>query len=165
MKRNVLYWLPPMVWMAIIYYTSSQSSSEQDVKPFISENFDLTVIEPLVNWMSFSYYGSERSVEAMGLEPFLEFLIRKGAHLGVYLVAAFLIYFAIAKTTRLRGNYRVVITFFLVIHFALVDELNQSFTAERTPYIYDVMLDGFGALVGLGMILLFRRVKVKKVSR
>ncbi len=138
-----------MWWAAVIFYTSSQSSSDQDVKPMMGDVIAVEWMRPLVSWISFSYHGRERSVAELGLEPFLEFMIRKSAHFGVYFLLALLIYWAISKTVSIRKRNLVIMTFLLTVHFATVDELNQSFTPERTPYIFDVLIDAAGALAAL----------------
>ncbi|MBR7552662.1 VanZ family protein [Allobacillus sp. GCM10007491] len=149
MKRILLYWMLPLSWAAVIFYTSSMPSSEQDIKPALSFLTIAESLEPVLRLIEFQYYGEIRSVEANGLLPFTEFLIRKLTHFGVYFVLAILMFFALQKTTSMKLSISLAFAWMLTVHFAIVDELNQSFTPERTPYYFDVAIDSVGALVGL----------------
>ncbi|WP_194840799.1 VanZ family protein [Filobacillus milosensis] len=160
--KQLLWWLIPMAWMGVIFSFSSQSSEDQEMEPFLSTYLPLEKIEPILSKIEFTYFHRLRSVEAMGLEPFVEFLIRKLAHFGVYFILAALIYWAVRKTLKSRQLYQILMTYFLVVHFAILDELSQSFSAGRTPYYGDVAIDAFGGLIGLGSIyLILKFVKSK----
>src|SRR5690625_4246279 len=162
MKRIILYWAIPFLWIGVIFLFSSQSASDQDVKPFL-ENFSFVEkLEPFLSKIHFTYYGVERNVEAMGLEHFVEFLIRKLSHFGVYFILAVLVFFAVQKTLKSTLNINMLFSFYIVILFAIMDEWNQAFTPERTPYYFDVVIDGFGGLMGIlfsVLILLFIKRK------
>ncbi|MGM8215091.1 VanZ family protein [Bacillaceae bacterium W0354] len=156
MKKVILYWAIPFSWIGVIFFFSSQSSSEQDVKPFLSRFHFIEKLEPLLSKIQFSYYGEVRSVEVMGLERFIEFLIRKLAHFGVYFILAVLIFIAVQKTLRATMQIKLMFTFYIVVLFAIMDELNQAFTPERTPYYYDVAIDAFGALTALLCVVVYK---------
>lgn len=162
MKRILLYWMLPLGWAAVIFYTSSMPSSDQDIKPALSFLAIAETFEPVLRLIEFQYYGEIRSVEANGLLPFTEFLIRKLAHFGVYFVLVILMFFALQKTTSLKLIFSLAFAWMLTVHFAIVDELNQSFTPERTPYYFDVAIDSVGALAGLLLCGLFVWWKERK---
>lgn len=113
-------------------------------------------------WLNFNTMEKIRSVEANRLLPFTEFLIRKLAHFGVYFVLVILMFFALQKTTSLKLIFSLAFAWMLTVHFAIVDELNQSFTPERTPYYFDVAIDSVGALAGLLLCGLFVWWKERK---
>ncbi|RYG74379.1 VanZ family protein [Lentibacillus lipolyticus] len=156
------YWLLPVMWMGVIFYSSATPYEDQDVKPFMERAFDLSFLTPLIDWISFPYHHAEVSVAALGVEGFLEFFIRKGAHVGVFFVLMCLFFIALHKTIRWRLSVTVALSFLLTAAYAGMDEFHQSFTANRTPYVGDVLLDAVGALLA-GLFLTFfvgRRHKI-----
>lgn len=167
MKKILIYWTLPFSWIGVIFFFSSQSASDQDVKPLLGNIPFVEKLEPLLSKLQFTYYGVERSVEAMGFERFVEFLIRKLAHFGTYFILALLVFIAVQKTLNASLHIKMLFSFYVVILMAVMDEWNQAFTPERTPYYFDVVIDGFGGLMGLlfsVLILLFINRRENKIG-
>ncbi|MBM7570266.1 VanZ family protein [Aquibacillus albus] len=141
----------PIIWMGIIFFASSQPYQEQDIKPFLSNTLDLSFLIPYFDWIEFHYHHSEVSITELGINGLIEFFIRKGAHVTVFLVLMVLLYFACLtfKTKRKPS----IIALFLTVAYAIFDEIHQGFTPNRTPFTGDVVLDSIGALLGLLFIL------------
>ncbi|MFD2761213.1 VanZ family protein [Lentibacillus juripiscarius] len=161
MKKWV-YWLLPVMWMGVIFYSSATPYEQQDVKPFMGRTFDLSFMAPYVDWIAFTYHHAEVSVAALGVEGFIEFFLRKGAHVGVFFILMCLFFIAIRQTTRLRLRAALAVSFFLTAAYAGMDEFHQSFTANRTPYAGDVLLDTAGALLAGILLVFFQRKRDKK---
>lgn len=159
-----LYWLLPVGWMGVIFYSSAQPYENQDVKPFLANTFDLSFLTPYLDWIVLTYHNSEVSVRAIGVEGFIEFFMRKGAHLGVFFMLMCLFVIALKKTSRFRWRFTLAVSFLLTAAYAALDEFHQGFTANRTPYIGDVLLDTIGALMALILLFFFRRYWTKKHS-
>ncbi|RPF54336.1 VanZ family protein [Aquisalibacillus elongatus] len=157
--RKILWWMPAMVWLGVIFFLSGQPGEDQEIEPLISIYLPVEQIKPFISWIEFTYYGEVRSVAAMGVEPFIEFVFRKLAHFGVYFILAILVYLAMIKTTAIQSFYQMTMSYLLVVHFAILDEVNQGFTDGRTPYFGDVIIDAFGALIGLGLVTLIIQLK------
>lgn len=157
--KKYTYWLLPISWMGVIFYSSATPYQEQNIKPFMSEYLDFSFLTPIVDGISFSYHHSQVSVAALGINGFIEFFVRKGAHVSVYLILMCLFYFACKKTMRLSFKTRLIISFILTSLYAAIDEIHQGFTRNRTPYAGDVGLDMFGALIALVAIVLFCKLK------
>ncbi|GGK02928.1 VanZ family protein [Lentibacillus kapialis] len=155
------YWLFPIIWMGIIFYSSAQPYENQDVKPFLEKTFDLSFLTPYLDWVSFTYHQSEVSVVALGVEGFVEFFMRKGAHVGVFFVLFCLFFVAFTKASYLTRRTLLIVSFILTIAYAAIDELHQSFTANRTPYFGDVLLDGSGALIAAILLTFFHRYRTE----
>lgn len=158
--RKYVYWFFPIIWMAIIYYFSAQPYEKQNIQPYLTESIDLSFLQPSVQWISFTYHQSEVSVEALGIYGFTEFFIRKGAHIFVFFVLCCLFYLALHKTVTVPFTYRIIISLTCTSLYAAFDEFHQSFTENRTSYIGDVFLDGFGgalAVLLLTMIRMYRK--------
>jgi len=130
------YWLPVLVWMAVIFTASADTHSYEHSSRLIA---------PLLHWL-FPYI-SESTVD------WVVFIARKCAHLAEYSVFALLVWRALYPFLKinLRGWswWRAGITLFIVALYASSDEFHQRFVAGRTPAVHDVVLDTFGGAVGL----------------
>lgn len=161
MHKKYLYWLLPVCWMGVIFYSSGQPYEKQDIKPFLSGEMDLSFLEPLLEWISFTYHHSVISIETLGIAGFIEFFIRKGAHVTVFLLLLCLFYIALKKAWTFPLKVTLLFSFLLTVAYAILDELHQGLTANRTPYIGDVFLDSFGALLAIVLILVIHKAKKK----
>ncbi|WP_100010399.1 VanZ family protein [Lentibacillus sediminis] len=160
-----LYWLLPIGWMGIIFYSSAQPYENQDIRPLLGNFLDLSFLEPFLAGITFSYNGSEVSVAAQGVAGFLEFFIRKGAHVGVFFVLCCFFFLALRKTTSFHMRTSLVISFFGTVAYAITDEIHQGFTPNRTPYVGDIILDSVGAIAAVGCLWLFQRWKTPKTRQ
>ncbi|MCP3028069.1 VanZ family protein [Halobacillus sp. A5] len=152
--RKLVYWLPVMLWMTIIYYSSSTPYEKQNIKPLLGSWFDLSWLEPYLNRVSFTYNTKEVSAAALGVEGFIEFFIRKGAHLGVFFVLTLLFYYAFSHSLQGRKFLILVVASWTgAVLYAVFDEWHQGLTPNRTPYAGDVILDAAGG--GLAVIVIF----------
>ncbi|WP_047980844.1 VanZ family protein [Ornithinibacillus contaminans] len=158
--RLLMNWLMPITWMGCLFYSSSQPYEEQNIKPFLSSNIDLSFLEVYLDWISFTYHQSEVSIAALGMEGFIEFFIRKGAHFGAFFLLLILFYAAFRKTVNWTIRKIIVVSFFLTLAYAMVDELHQGMTPNRTPFVGDVLIDAIGAIAAC--LLLLARNKYKR---
>jgi len=63
---------------------------------------------------------------------------------------------------RLTLGLAALFAYSLAIMVAVFDEFHQILTGDRTGLIQDVLLDGTGALIGIGCYLLVYRKKVRR---
>lgn len=147
-NRKLLYWLPAIAWMAFIFILSSQTYSQQDIRPWLKQQVPETVAKAKLTDVKVYYAGSEISVHTKGVEGFLEFIIRKGAHVFVFMMLAVLVQWAVWKAW-ITGKWSYGITFLLSFVYALSDEWHQSFNMERTAKMEDVWIDTIGILLGI----------------
>ncbi|WP_245693726.1 VanZ family protein [Sediminibacillus halophilus] len=94
----------------------------------MSNYVDLDFLLPVLDGVVFSYHHSEISIQALGVYGFIEFFIRKGAHMVVFFVLLLCFYTALKKTSDLQLIKRVIISLFLTVAYAGMDELHQEFT-------------------------------------
>lgn len=160
--RKYLYWLVPIGWMGVIFYSSSTPYEDQDIKPLLGGLIDLSFLEPFVGWIEFTYNHSVISVGKLGITGFLEFFIRKGAHVTVFFLLACLIYIAFIKTSNLNKHVIMMVSFLLTVLYAVSDEIHQGLTPNRTPYLGDVVLDSVGALAAVLFIFLINWLNERK---
>lgn len=142
--KKYFYWLLPIGWMGVIFYSSSTPYENQDIKPLMNGLIDFSFLEPVVGWITFTYNHSAVSVEDLGINGFVEFFIRKGAHVTVFFLLSILFFIAFSKSTDLRKELRLLFSLLLSVVYAVLDEIHQGITPNRTPYIGDVFLDSVG---------------------
>lgn len=159
-KAFIKYWFPVILLAGIIFYSSATPYEKQDIRPQISHFTFLYDLMKHFDFVHFHYAGHEVSIKELGVPGFTEFFIRKLSHFSIYLLLAFF-------ATRLAKLY--VKRFFLVgvifsVIYAASDEFHQSFTANRTPLIHDVVIDSIGTIVGasLYVILMKRFTRYRK---
>lgn len=119
-------------------------------------------------WMSLIWWSSATSdlkavpwVYRLGLLPgglspelldLLELLLRKGAHLLAFGILALLVRAALAgSVTRADRSQVNSWAFALTLLYASIDEIHQSFVPGRAGRVADVLIDGVGALLALGL--------------
>ena len=143
----IKFWLPPLLWMSLIFIGSADSASV---------NRSSRIIGPIVQWLFPSM--SEAGIGTCVL------VIRKCAHITEYALFAILVWRALRQHTRQdrrpwswrEPRWALACVF----AYACVDEFHQLFVPGRGPSAYDVLLDTLGGAVGLW--LLWRVGKLSK---
>ena len=134
--------------MALLFYFSSQPYHQQDLRPNLHRILPEQFIIDHFSGVELHYSGEIISIKHSGVDGFVEFFIRKAAHLSIYGLLGMLMYRALRKTPKARSQ---ILWFALIICFlyAGTDEMHQYLTGERTPLFADVLLDTFGASLGM----------------
>jgi VanZ family protein len=144
MKLFLKYWLPPLVWLGIIFVGSTDLMSAEHTSRFIV---------PILLWL-------KPDIAPATLES-IHMAIRKCAHLSEYAVLALLFWRALRRGSAIQGKMPILFGAVLVACalFAASDEFHQSFVKSRTPSVGDVLLDIAGAVIGLliGVSFVHRR--------
>jgi len=136
------YWLPPVLWMAVIVGFSSDAASSPR-----TESWLLPILRGLAPW------ATSAQLEA------LHWLVRKIAHLSEYAILAALWLRALVRGRGLSPRNAGLIALAISAAWAALDEVHQSFVPSRSASVADVALDTAGALVALGIASLgWRRV-------
>lgn len=146
------FWLPPIAWMAMILWFSSDSWSAEHTR---------AILWPLLEWLW--PHGSPRVMSQ------IHGGIRKLAHLMVYAVLALLWFRALSQASRAPrsagprpggatvgvSSNRVPalpaawVALAISAAWAAVDELHQSTVASRVGSLPDVMVDLAGAGIAI----------------
>jgi VanZ family protein len=136
LKRSLTRWLPPLLWSALIFGFSADTSSAQHSSRFFG---------PLIRWL-FPHFTEAQVDSAV-------FLMRKIAHVTVYAVLAILVWCALEEPSwRSPQAWRwssVALTLGIVIAYAVTDEIHQAFVPTRQGSPIDVLIDTAGGLLGL----------------
>jgi len=141
----VKYYLPLILWMALISVASSASFSASNTS---------SLIGPLLNWL-FPNASPETLI-------FMHFLVRKLGHFLEYAILGILAARAFDRSA-LAGirNRWFLVSGILIAGYALLDEYHQSFVPSRSASLLDSLVDMAG---GFTALLLLRR-KRRRVRR
>jgi len=144
MKSFLKYWLPVLIWLAIIFIGSTDLMSAEHTS---------RIIGPILRW-----FKPDVSAETIAR---VQFFVRKAGHLSEYAILAILLWRALRS--GVRWQMKMSILFFVAVLacaiFAASDEFHQSFVPSRTSSPHDVMIDICGALLGLAICWMFARRK------
>ncbi len=141
------YWLPPLVWMCLIFSASADTKSYQHSS---------ALFFPVLHWL-FPYLSDAQM-------DFLHHLFRKTAHLTEYALLALLLWRAIRQPQKTDHGTRPwrwdetggALT--IVFAYAASDEFHQIFVPSRTPMITDVLIDTTGGAIGLLLLWSFGKI-------
>lgn len=143
MRRWFTIWLPVLLWMTFIFAMSTGWGGSDHTS---------RIIEPLLRWLF-----PRLSPENIGL---LHAGIRKAAHFTEYAVLALLIRRALLRSRPDYGGgaWRLDVTALgLAVIYAATDEFHQRFVGNRTPSVFDVLVDASGAFVALALAAVWNR--------
>ncbi len=147
MKRLVLeYWLPLAVWLALIFYFSTDRFSSNETSGIIASV--LTFFFPSLS---------------PGEIDFLHGVIRKFAHISEYFILTLFTHRSLSFEAPDLARAKVRTMMFVVLA-ALFDELHQGFTVSRGASVVDVGYDGVGAVWALWLIVIYENRRVRSHS-
>lgn len=125
-----------LLWMLLIFLMSSFDATE-------SANQSNFIVNIITNMFK---------IENIEL---LSFIIRKLAHFTEYLILGFLTINMLNKNDIAK---KYIIAIIICIIYASSDEIHQIFVAGRCFAIRDILIDSMGAISGIYLYKLLRRV-------
>ncbi len=125
------YWLPVIVWSAVISYASTDQFSAQNTGTVIERVITAIIGHPL---------------PAAEFDA-LHFAIRKFAHLAEYAILGALAFRAARGGERGWNATWALTALAIAAAIAIGDEFHQSFVPSRTGSPVDVLIDTAGATV------------------
>ncbi|ANU20014.1 hypothetical protein BBI15_07210 [Planococcus plakortidis] len=132
MKKQLLAWLWPVLWMVLIFTLSHQPAG---VSGGISSEIVRQVFSAIASFVPIEF-------------DTLHTLFRKSAHFFAYLVLGLLFAGALGKSGM--GLQRALfVAFALSALYAASDEFHQLFIPGRSGEFRDVLIDSAGAATGL----------------
>ena len=132
-------------WMILIFHLSHQPAAMSTEVSDSWTGWIAGILSHLFFWID------EGKLSAFLLEH-VEY-VRKAAHIFEYLVLGFL---ASINCREYFNKRTLLVPFIFCIVYALSDEIHQLFIPGRAGKAADVLIDSFGALVG---ILLYHLIK------
>jgi VanZ family protein len=144
-QRELKYWLPPIVWTAVILVASTDRFSGANTTVAL-QRIALTI---------FGHRFPPATAET------LNFFIRKTAHVTEYGILSALTFRALRGEKRSWSTRWAIGGIVFAVFIASMDEVHQTFVASRTGTWHDVVLDAAGAtvaqiLIRAAQVLLFR---------
>lgn len=91
-------------------------------------------------------------------------VIRKIAHFSVYTLLGILLMGLMIKT-KLQNKWRITITLFIGLIYAISDEFHQTFSPGRAPKVTDVYIDMLGVILGTLVVLLLIKLYDKYMTK
>lgn len=138
-RSFVIYWLPVLAWMVMIFGVSSDAQSF----PHSSR-----IIAPFLHWLLPNL--SPETVRAVVIGA------RKCAHLTEYAILALLAWRAFRKPVwRAVQSWSwrpAAEALWVAMFYASTDEFHQTFIPTREGCVRDVLIDTTGAAVGLFLL-------------
>jgi VanZ family protein len=137
--RLYRYWVPPIVWAALIFAGSTHVLSGAQTGSWLA-------------WVVHAVIG--HPLPATEFDS-LHFAVRKAGHLIEYFILGLLLFRAL-RADRSGWTWSwAVAAIAIAALYAASDEWHQSFVPSRTPSVWDVLIDTAGA--SLAQVLFFRR--------
>jgi len=109
-------------------------------------------------WMGVIFWFSAQPKEALNLGQ--STLVSKLAHVTEYAILGWLIQWARGGRNMRRVWWQ---SWLLAVLYATTDEIHQSFTPGRHPLATDVLIDSFGATIGVAIAV--RRAGQRMTNR
>lgn len=144
LREIIKAWLPVVLWMALIFFGSSDLMSTEHTSRFLT---------PFLRWLN-----PDISPAAIAQ---VHLTLRKAAHVIEYAVLSGLLFRALCSS--ITGLWwRAAVALVPVLILAPADEFHQSFVPSRTASPVDVLIDYAGAIAG---VLICRFIHVRLTRR
>lgn len=142
MIRKVANIVALVFWLGVIFYLSSQDGTASSSSSGVFVDF-LSPYVPIT-------------------PETLTVVIRKSAHVFKYFILGLLVFNVLRYYTN---NLRKIVIYSMLfaVLYATSDEIHQSFVPGRSPEITDVLLDTFGASLGVALFWYIARLKSRKL--
>ena len=165
LKDPKVYTVLAVVIMIVLFYSSSQTYTQQSSVPFLQKWLSSQPFSNKLQSIAFEYGGTEVSIKAMGYYKFIEFFIRKAAHFFTFFILGGSLFLVLNSKIK-QTIWSLFFSWMSATGYAAMDEFHQMLTGDRTPLFQDVMLDSVGALTACVMLVIyfeFIRNRSKKV--
>ncbi len=146
-RAFVKYWLPPLLWMFLIFGGSSDVLSDRHTSRFLV---------PMLRW--FKPDISEEMLDR------IQYIVRKGGHVTEYAILTALLWRAGRSWNRAEPNdphpwrwQPAAFAIGVAALYAATDEFHQSFIPSRYSSPVDVCIDTAGACTAIVLIWLIGR--------
>ncbi|MEI3612385.1 VanZ family protein [Pseudogracilibacillus sp. SO30301A] len=135
--KKFIFWIPVLIWMSVIFYLSHQPGSESSELSSDLAAKILYLIE-LIFPVNSDYFHH---------------FIRKSAHFIAYFILGILV----VNALRIHNFKYAAYAFLICVLYAISDEVHQLFIPGRSGEVRDVLIDGTGAFIGIGVYFLLKK--------
>ncbi len=156
MKFKRLLFLIPAAVMVFIFLFSAQNGKESLE---LSNGLLYNIISNICRFFNL------KNIDIDVLTQAFSTLIRKGAHFSVYAFLGLSLYISFYYNKVFDALKKVFITSQTIsVVYAITDEIHQNFVPGRDGNALDVLLDSFGALVGIAIIYIILQYCKNKLT-
>ena len=144
-----------LLWMAFIFYQSSQTSQQSNelsheiVNYIGSQQKEETKVETPESMV---IQESKSSFEQVNV------FIRKSAHAFEFFILSILLAWVLIEY-HILGWKVTVMTLLAVLLYAMSDEFHQLFVEGRSARIFDVTVDFVGGVIGISFVQLILKIR------
>jgi len=151
-KITIIFsWTAVLLWLVLIFYLSSQPAVQSDG---LSRKVTEIIIEKVGTVMPLD---NETST-TVDLVARFNHVVRKCGHFGLYFVLSVLMMNAL-RVSGIIGFKGYILSLVFCILYAISDEVHQLFVPGRGAQVTDVLIDSFGAFIGIGMYGVIGKIK------
>jgi VanZ family protein len=147
----ILSWTAVLLWLVLIFSLSAQPAEQSDE---LSKKVTEVIIETVDRVVPLE--TDEKPT--IDLVERFNHIVRKYAHFSAYLVLGLLIMNALRRS-GVRGFKAFMFSLLFCILYAVSDEIHQLFVPGRGAQVTDVLIDGAGSIVGIGMYGVVNKIK------
>ncbi len=158
LSNAIIYWIPVIIWMLLIFSLSAQPASQSNG---LSKDVTKIIIDTISRVVPLDIEIS--TVADKGIQ--LNHIVRKLGHFIEYLILGVLVMNAFKKCGY-KNNKILCYSIIFCILYASSDEIHQLFVPGRGGQVKDVIIDSFGAMVGITLyeIIFLLRNKGKNIQ-
>jgi len=144
-------WIVVVLWIVLIFTLSVQTSEQSaGLSTMVTE-----IIVKAVLWVV-PMDTDVRASDAIVAQ--FHNIIRKFAHGGLYFVLGVLVINSYMKTGT-KGFKAYIYALIFCVVYAVTDEVHQTFVVGRSGQISDIIIDTFGAIVGISVRWMYKVLK------
>ena len=146
--KKVISWVAVLLWMALIFYLSSQPADQ-------SNQLSTGITQAIAEAIEKVIPGTKIIIGE------LNHIVRKNAHFIAYMVLGILTVNALRNSgTKIKKSFLLAMV--ICVLYAASDEIHQLFVPGRGCQFTDVLIDSAGALVGSGIIYAAGAIRRKR---
>lgn len=147
-NKKIIFAILTLLWVAVIFAFSLQPGE-------VSEDISGSFLRKVLEWFAPGVFEKLETMPQEQLDMW-HMILRKCAH---SLEFAMLGVLSSLTLLQMKVSRRVLIGIAFCLVVAAMDETLQLFVDGRAGQVVDVMIDGTGALAGLGVVAICRQHK------
>lgn len=148
-NKKLIFSITTLIWTAVIFSFSLQSGE-------ISGDLSGSVLESILGFFMPSVLNNPEQLELFHL------ILRKCAHFTEFMILGVL---ARNAMQYMEVHFKGICTTIFCVCIASVDETLQLFVSGRAGRVQDVMIDSAGALMGIVLVVVWLKLKSKRLNQ